>query len=461
MAGVSLEKKVSGTYTAVGISNIEGLLLVNPKGQSGFAFTLSGEISASGAGFSAGGRLGIVVNTSAANLSGPTNAVTVDVNGTQVTIDAAANSVTVTATDVSFDFGGLLEIRGNFAFNGDGFHGTNLTVFVGKGPSTSPGAIGLLITNATVDVHKFSDNTFVLKVSGSVALLGLDGLRISGAVDFRINTSTTDCSGTAPATGTDPCGGVRQVSQGFTLQVNNLHLGVPGTLDVSGTLVVSRQPNGTLDLAIANANVMVGVGGQTVVQLSGYAGFSISPVTGFRLSGFKVSDFALFPSLPAAQLAAFRTADYSALPGSSSNPNAPTPTLFPTLDLAGARQRRLRDRHRAGRQPHRLRHRRVPAGAVQRRQPGRPDHHEHQRPAPRVRGLGERLPEHRDDQRARGGARPGEHLRLHPDRLHHARRGQPGGDQVRAGRLHRRQRHRLDGRDRAVLRGHQGPAPAT
>ena len=334
MAGVNLQKLVSGTWTGVGITEIEGLLLVNPRGQAGFAFTLSGAISVSGAGFTAGGRLGVVVNRSAANMSG-TNAASVDVNGTLVTIDAAANSVSVTATDVAFDFGGLVEIRGNFAFDQFGnFHGSNLSLFVGKGPSTSPDAIGLMVTNATVDFHKFDATTFVLKVTGGVALVGLDGLQISGNVDLRINTSSVDCSAASTASpSTDACGGVRQVSPGFFLQVSNLHLGVRGTLDVSGTLLVSRQPNGTLDLAIANANVMVGISGQTVVQLSGYAGFSISPLTGFRLSGFKVSDFALFPSLSPELLTAFRTADYTNV--TTTNTNAPTPTLFPTVDLAG------------------------------------------------------------------------------------------------------------------------------
>ena len=42
------------------------------------------------------------------------------------------------ATDVAFDFGGVLEIRGDFSFDSNGdFHGTNLPVFVGKGPSTA------------------------------------------------------------------------------------------------------------------------------------------------------------------------------------------------------------------------------------------------------------------------------------------------------------------------------------
>ena len=71
--------------------------------------------------------------------------------------------------------------------------------------------------------------------------------------------------------------------------VTNLHLGVAGVLDIGGNLVVTRQPNGTLDLAIGNAKVSSALGGQGVIELGGFAAFSISPLTGFRLSAFKVA----------------------------------------------------------------------------------------------------------------------------------------------------------------------------
>ena len=171
MAGVALEKwnTTAAAYQAIGLDDIQGVLLVNPRGNSGVALTLSGLLRASGNGFTAGGRLGVVLNTSTADLSG-TNAVDVDVNGTIVRLTAGAGATgapyfAVNASDVSFDFGGLLEISGDFSIDSNGsFRGSNLTVFVGKGPSTDPGAIGLKITNASVEFHRFADGTFVLIV---------------------------------------------------------------------------------------------------------------------------------------------------------------------------------------------------------------------------------------------------------------------------------------------------------
>ena len=333
MAGVALEKwnTTAAAYQAIGLDDIQGVLLVNPRGSSGVALTLSGLLRASGNGFTAGGRLGVVLNTSTADLSG-TNAVDVDVNGTIVRLTAGAGATgapyfAVNASDVSFDFGGLLEISGDFSIDSNGsFRGSNLTVFVGKGPSTDPGAIGLKITNASVEFHRFADGTFVLIVGGGVALVGLDGLRVSGTVDFQVNTGTTDCSGLVP-TGTDPCGGVRPVSaQSWRLDVSGLHLGVAGVLDISGLLSVGRQPNGTLDLAIANAKVLVALGGKGVIELTGNAAFSISPLTGFRLSNFKVQDFTLFPtSVPT---------DFVTVPTTAGSGTTTPATRFPTADLA-------------------------------------------------------------------------------------------------------------------------------
>ena len=68
-------------------------------------------------------------------------------------------------------------------------------------------------------------------------------------------------------------------------------------------------------MVLANASLLIGISGRNVALLSGYGAFSISPVTGFRLVNFKVSDFKLFPK--AADTVAAGT----------------TATLFPTADL--------------------------------------------------------------------------------------------------------------------------------
>ena len=87
---------------------------------------------------------------------------------------------------------------------------------------------------------------------------------------------------------------------------------------LGGTLGLTRAPDGTLDITLAQASVLVTVSGTDVVRLAGYGAFSISPITGFRLVSFKVDDFAIFPQNATA----------------GGTPGATAPTLFPTADLA-------------------------------------------------------------------------------------------------------------------------------
>ena len=149
---------------------------------------------------------------------------------------------------------------------------------------------------------------FALRITGTLRLIGLDGLTVSGDVTFEANTTTTDQTvpGYAPAL---VAGTYRFISA-------NTVIGVAGIFQLSGTLGLTRAPSGDLDITLANAGLLVAIGGRDVARLTGYGAFSISPVTGFRLVNFKVTDFKLFP----------KVGDPALTPGT-------TATLFPTADL--------------------------------------------------------------------------------------------------------------------------------
>ena len=209
-------------------------------------------------------------------------------------------------------------------------------MFVGRGPSTiggqpNPNAIGLMITGASVSFQRISstDGTYALVVTGTLRLVGLDGLEIEGTVDFRVNTATGDHTfqmDDPATTATESSFVVNR--QSFVFRATAIRIGVAGVLDITGNLMVTRQPNGDLDLAITGASVDVTVDDTVVVRLGGYAAFTISSATGFRLSTFGVTTFALFPDVAAAAASTTTT---------TSTPAAPT--LFPTADLANPKNR--------------------------------------------------------------------------------------------------------------------------
>ncbi len=231
------------------IQNARGALVVLSTGVAGVVL---GTASASGSGFAIGATLGLGVNSTTT----PTVHESVTVNGVVIPIDLDSTGVTFLVQNADFNFLNLLEIHGNFQIQSNGsFKATGLSIFVGKGPYTvngnpNPDAIGLLITNAAVSFQRAgADNsagTYTLYAKGTIALVGLDGLQVSGTVELKINTTETT------KTIADPT-----VTTGATLSIpgnafdvtGTSPFAVPGVLDIGGTIHVTREPTGVLDIS--------------------------------------------------------------------------------------------------------------------------------------------------------------------------------------------------------------------
>ena len=123
-------------------------------------------------------------------------------------------------------------------------------------------------------------------VGGQLKLVGLDGLNVSGDVTFQINTTSS-----AMTLGTH-----NVAASTFSLTASNLDLSVgnPKIFEITGSLSVTRSADGTLGLAVQNAQVSVNVNGTPVVSVGGSATFTISPVSGFHMQTFSVGGFSLF-----------------------------------------------------------------------------------------------------------------------------------------------------------------------
>ena len=322
-ASISSSESVGGENP--GLKNASGALIIFSPGATtqtspattaptgGIAGLLTGEVSTgSGSFITVDASVGFSVNTTGVDVDQ-----TIDLgSGGTITVKASgASTFQFVIQDLDFDFGDFLEIHGDFAISGSTFAGTGLEIFIGKGPgwnadgTINPDAIGVRITSAEVLFINDAPNGYALHASGNLALVGLDGLDISGLVTFDINTSTNDLT---------PPTGVLIPSGRFVFQALNVVIQVPGVVRLGGTLGLTRAPDGTLDITLAQASVLVTVSGTDVVRLAGYGAFSISPITGFRLVSFKVDDFAIFPQNATA----------------GGTPGATAPTLFPTADLA-------------------------------------------------------------------------------------------------------------------------------
>ncbi|PYQ02014.1 MAG: hypothetical protein DMF83_24450, partial [Acidobacteria bacterium] len=318
MAGVRI---TNAGASIPGLSSIEGALIIF-SARSGVAGTIAGQVEATGGGFTAGASVGVSFNTTGAAVHE-----TIDVNGRVLVLDLDASpTFSFEVRDLDFNFNNLLEIRGNFHISGNAFSGSGLEVFIGQGPSLladgtpNPDAIGVLITNAHIDFQTGfpsaggGPSQYVLVASGTIALVGLDGLVVQGTVTFQVNTTPQ------PHT----VGGQNISANTFSFVGTGVKFSVGGVLEITGGLAITRQPNGVLDVSISNAEIGVTVDNKKVFTIKGSAAFTMGSAGGFRLKTFSVSDFSIF--------------DQTAGPVTSAtgaNGATTTPTAFPTADLAG------------------------------------------------------------------------------------------------------------------------------
>ena len=302
----------NGSTSFGAISNARGALIITSSGVAG---VLLGTISAAGSGLSLNASAGLEVNT-----TGQAVNQTVTVNGTAITVNVpvlASPFIAFVAEDVNINLDNVVEIYGNFTLTAGSFTGSGLQLFVGSGPyensdgSLNAGAIGVLVDQATLSFAaapgaSASAGQYALNATGTLKLVGLDGLSVSGDVTFEINTTSSTLDGVAPNT--------------FELTVTNADVNIAGVVDLSGSLAITRAPDGTLTLAIVKANLAITVSGQQVFAIGGSATFTISPTTGFHMQSFSVGSFTLFGTV--------------GIPAPGSGSGGPAVALFPTADIA-------------------------------------------------------------------------------------------------------------------------------
>ena len=291
--------------------NGSGAIIVTSGGIVGrIDATVSGSISGL-SGVSAGGAVTIVFNTTGTPLEQQVTVgtTTVDVgvpNGPSSQgggyAPIPANYWDVKLANVSIDLGGFVTLTaGSFSIDSSGYYeATNVELFFGDGPyriggtpsgALNPDAIGLLIdaTSFKAYIDPSNSNAFAIVASGSVSLVGLDGLTLTtGTVNVRINTS-----------------GKAQAGLGFgsaawieEVDITGLDLSAAGIVDLSGDATFTRHPSGQVDVNIPTAQLAISVpisGTLTpVFALNGQGRFSFGGGVGFQLDSLQLNGVSIF-----------------------------------------------------------------------------------------------------------------------------------------------------------------------
>ncbi|NMM34939.1 MAG: hypothetical protein HHJ13_13255, partial [Phycicoccus sp.] len=314
LANVRLASTESIGGTNPGIVSGSGFLVVFSPGAAtstspaattatgGVAGIITGSAQVAAGSFAIGASVGFTLNTTGAIVKQ-----SMTVGAETLTLDLPATpTFQFIVQNLDFSFGDIVEIRaGQFAISSNQFTGSGLELFIGSGPSKlaggalNPAAIGVLITNAAVAFKKTDNEAdgWALRAVGTIALLGLDGLGITGTVSFEVSTSPSHTF-PMPQVGS----GATLIAAGdvapgfFSFTALNVVITAGDVVTLRGSLRLTRQPSGALDISLWNATALVTLGGTDIVSLAGFATFSISPQTGFQLGSFRVTNFALFPT---------------------------------------------------------------------------------------------------------------------------------------------------------------------
>ncbi|MEJ2698045.1 MAG: hypothetical protein P8Z70_00015, partial [Desulfuromonadales bacterium] len=290
-----------------------GGMIFSNKGVAGI---LKGNVTLDpGYGIEGEGDASFQINTT----KGEVNQV-ITVQGTEIRIEFTTpeqyDFVDFAVTNATLKFGDYVQLTGDYKMGTEGelklVGAKNVTLFLGDGPyeivdvvekpdgtTTStkvenPNAVGVLVKNARLGVVMFPDKSFALIAEGEAALVGVDGLNISGRITARVNNSGQAVTKTITIPD-DPGIEVSFDSSGKVEEFSGeLEFGVAGVFTLSGLVRFTRLPNGVLQVDIPLASLLVFAGGKEVVGISGAAAFSLGGGQGFKMENLRLQGFSLF-----------------------------------------------------------------------------------------------------------------------------------------------------------------------
>jgi hypothetical protein len=172
--------------------------------------------------------------------------------------------------------------------------------FLGAGPAwdndgnTNPDAVGIMVAVSNLGMVIKGDGTFAFAGDGTVSLIGLEGLEVSGQLDVNMNRTGEQVD--VPVVGqNDPIA----LPDGILDFSGNLDIKYDGIFELSGTVNILQLPNGYVDVRIDTANLKIlsvsnFSSSDEKFGISGRANFRIGGAEGFRLQDFRINGLTVF-----------------------------------------------------------------------------------------------------------------------------------------------------------------------
>ncbi|MDP7654482.1 MAG: hypothetical protein QF706_00345, partial [Roseibacillus sp.] len=197
----------------------DGARLVNGSGglvltETGVAGVISGELDVQLGSLAAGGTLILRINNTGRAVK---EILQLGSDVTEVTFSADEGKFfAVSLTGASLNIADIVWVEGSFSFVDSGPRqiaaGSGLLLFVGEGEPTladgtiNPDARGVLINDATVglvQMEQGDDMFYALNAVGTIEVVGINDLTVTGKISVRINTFTTGINETITIAGSD------------------------------------------------------------------------------------------------------------------------------------------------------------------------------------------------------------------------------------------------------------------
>jgi hypothetical protein len=177
----------------------EGALIIRADGVAGF---LSGSAALGGSGVSVSGSVLLEVNTIPAAID-----TTLTVGGKTIVFKlpeppSGGTIFRLSVSDLTLTIGDFVTIEGNLTFSDTVIDGqpvrvvaaSGLTIFLGRGPAMlqsgaiNPLAVGVLLTGATIGLIE-TGSGHALVASGTVSIIGVPGVTVTGTTSVRVNST--------------------------------------------------------------------------------------------------------------------------------------------------------------------------------------------------------------------------------------------------------------------------------